>query len=228
MTTGRALLEAYRARSEIEDQPAPEVLERIESDLAVPEARRRAAAAVILVASVAVAASVTAVVAWPRPSLQGLESPVSAAIDRAREADHTRAASLRGADPRPAPTPEPTPGAPPSFAPAPSVAPTPAPAPAPPTPEPTTVPSEDTLASELRLLQQAKSAMRDGRVAQAKTALREHGRSFPNGQLAEDREALWVVVRCGEDSRNTGRVVFEAAYPSSHHLVAIRAACEKK
>lgn len=213
---GRALLEAYRAVSEIEDQPDPAVLEHLEAELAASEAPRRVAAAAFLAVSVAVAASVTAVVAWPRPSSRVPEDPVSVAIDRARET------SPRAARDAPEPAPSPSPSVPPSVAPepVPSVAPTLAPKPSP-------VPSDDTLVRELALLRKAKTAMRDGRVTQAKAALREHGRSFPSGQLAEDREALWVIVRCGEHARNTGRAAFEAAHPSSHHLVAIRAACEE-
>ncbi len=218
-----ALLEAYREVSELDDQPAPEVFERLQAEIeaeAVTEPPRRAAAWVI--AGVAAAASVAAVIAWPRPELQMLQSdaPVSTAVDRARSVVPTPAP----AEPRPRPAPrierpDPQPEEPP---------PEPAPAVRARTPPEVAPARDDDLLRELALLRKARQAMQRDELGAARAALRSHRKMFASGQLAEDRDALWVIVRCREGSNNTGHAAFEAAHPSSHHLVAIRAACEKK
>ena len=70
--------------------------------------------------------------------------------------------------------------------------------------------------------------MQKGDFEAAAEILEQHGRDFPTGQLREDRDALWVVLRCRKGARNDGRAAFEAAHPSSHHLVAIRSACDEE
>lgn len=220
---GRALLDAYRDVSEVEDQPDPELLGRLQFELAeetkAAEPPRRAAA--WLVASFAVASGVTAVLAWPRPEVRTVHSaaPVSAAIDEARTVLPKRPRP-RAAPPTPSVSPQPVP--PPLLEPAVEEATPRRPS------KPATTPPNDDLVRELALLRQARLAMREEALDRAAAALREHGSDFPSGQLAEDRDALWVIVRCHKDAKNTGRAAFEAAHPSSHHLVAIRAACEKK
>jgi hypothetical protein len=96
--------------------------------------------------------------------------------------------------------------------PAPPTAPTPAPAsiPAPQEPPPTPAaaasPSEParpdepaaregrdrTLAAERAQIDAARTALTQGRAPEAFAALRRHGRLFPHGRLAEEREALLV------------------------------------
>jgi hypothetical protein len=53
------------------------------------------------------------------------------------------------------------------------------------------------LAEEARLLKQAQQALRDGKPARALTALAEHQRRFPRGQLTLERSAARVQALCG-------------------------------
>jgi hypothetical protein len=53
------------------------------------------------------------------------------------------------------------------------------------------------LAEEARLLKQAQQALRDGKPALAMSALDEHQRRFPRGQLALERSAARVSALCG-------------------------------
>src|SRR6185369_15241310 len=57
----------------------------------------------------------------------------------------------------------------------------------------------DPRTAELALIQQAQAAYADGNLPSALEALAEHGRRFPNGRLAEEREALRVrsLAGCG-------------------------------
>lgn len=221
---GRALLEAYRAVSDVDDDPGDALLERIEASLETPaEPPRRAAA--WIVASVAVASTVTAAVAWPRlefATLQG-SAPVTEAVESARDATPKARVVRPPVAPQPMPetelpaqTPEPS-----SAASKPSVSTSG-------TASPDAVPADAELVAELAILRKARVAMKRGDLAAARKALNEHGRAYPSGQLSEDRDALWVVLRCRNGAPNDGRAAFEATHPSSHHLVAIRAACDEK
>lgn len=222
----RALLEAYREVSELDDQPPPEVFERLQAEIVVEggaEPSRRAAG--WLIGAVAAAASLTAVLAWPRAELQAVEraTPVSAAVDRARSVMPTPAPVKAQEHPRPREAVVESPAPPP-----PEAVPEPTPLVRPKGP-PTVAPAQDDgLLEELALLRKARQAMQRDDLGAARAALRSHRKAFAAGQLAEDRDALWVIVRCRDGSKNTGRAAFEAAHPSSHHLVAIRVACEKK
>lgn len=227
---GRALLKAYRDVSEVDDQPDAAVFERIEASIVEAEAPakpRRAAA--WLVAGFAVASGAAAVVAWPsaETTVRHSTEPATAAPDQAEPAEEGGATSSRRVPPTPssAPVVEPHDDAqPPAQRPRSSAAPK--------RPHrenvPASVPADDGLQRELVLLQRARAAMRRGALDDAATALSAHGRAFPTGQLAEDRDAAWVVLRCRRGSKNTGRGAFEAAHPGSHHLAAIRTACDEK
>jgi len=195
------------------------VLERLEASIAAGDARpaRRRAASWLVVGGLAVASGVIAVLAWPGParvSIRG-DAPVSSAVDRARGYGSGRAPHRR----TPTATHSPVVDEPPP----PRLQPTPRP-PLKRTP-PASALAEDTLGVELALLRRARRALERDDYASASAALVEHGRSFAFGQLAEDRDALWVVLRCRNRAKNTGRAAFEAAHPSSHHLVAIEASC---
>ncbi len=217
-----ALLEAYRTVSDVEDRPDDAVFERIESAIESPPAEPPRRAAAWLVAGVAVASTVTAVLAWPGPGLATIDgpAPVTEAVESARDA-----APNARADPSTPVRPEPTPSTMEAE-----------PPPEPPRPEafksvsPNVVsaPADADLVAELGLLREARLAMQRGDLVVAAKALNEHGRVYPGGQLSEDRDALWVVLRCRKGSRNDGRAAFEAAHPSSHHLVAIRTACDEE
>lgn len=224
----RALLEQYRDESEIHDHPDPLVLERIESSIEQEGAVSRRApprAAAWMAWGALAAASVATLWVWTsRAELRVIApSPVSTAVDR-----------IIGQV-------EQTPRRPPDTAPV-------APLIAPPVRPPSDVPSaltprprerseavepkiqapDDSLQRELEMLRQAREALREGRSAGAKASLRAHALAYPQGQLAEEREALLVVVRCIGGEANTGRLAFERSHPGSHHLPSIRVACEGK
>lgn len=227
---GRALLDAYREESEHADQPDPSVLERIEASIEergeVPSKRRLPrAAAVVLVVGATTAAAVLTAIAWPRlspppvaaepsPSVgpEQVEPPSSARAPRARVDSPVAPAEPPVAEPAR----EVVRSAKPSRAPQPSSL-------AVSEPE-----APDGLQQELALLRRARRFLREGSAAQAVSVLMAHQRTYPTGQLAEERDALLVVARCKTGRPNTGRAAFEAAHPGSHHLSAIRAACAKK
>ena len=76
----------------------------------------------------------------------------------------------------------------------------------------------DARAAELALIQKAQSAYADGNLPNALRLLAEHGRRFPNGRLAEEREALRVrsLADCGRsaDARRALQA-FADRYPHS-------------
>ena len=76
----------------------------------------------------------------------------------------------------------------------------------------------DTLARESALLARAQAALGRGAPALALTALREHEERHPDGQLREEREALWIsaLVASGDRPAAERRArTFRARYPSS-------------
>ncbi|MEM6989203.1 MAG: sigma-70 family RNA polymerase sigma factor [Myxococcota bacterium] len=107
-----------------------------------------------------------------------------------------------GPAPKPKPTPvaEPEPsvaaaGVAPAATDAPVAAPTPV-APASATPATADGGTADPLTAEVGLLDQAKAALDGGDTTKALTQLEEHARRFPNGQLAEARQATQVRALC--------------------------------
>lgn len=76
----------------------------------------------------------------------------------------------------------------------------------------------DARAVELALIQQAQAAYAGGNLPSALALLAEHGRRFPNGRLAEEREALRVrsLAGCGRsaDARRA-LAAFADRYPHS-------------
>ena len=73
-------------------------------------------------------------------------------------------------------------------------------------------------AVELELLQQARTALARADFAAALAAIAAHERRFPNGQLAEEREALRVLALSGahqsEDARRAA-TAFRKRFPHS-------------
>lgn len=224
----RALLEQYRDESEIHDQPDASVLERIESSIeqggATPTEALPRAASWMAWGAVA-AASLATVWLWThRAELRVVApSPVSTAVDRVleqaeqtpRAPGHVPSAAPRVVSPTPPPI-----DAPPASAPQPRGRGQAA--------EPEATAVDNSLQRELEMLRQARVALREGRLTGAKASLRAHALAYPQGQLAEEREALLVVVRCTDGEAKTGRAAFERSRPRSHHLPSIRVACDSE
>lgn len=112
----------------------------------------------------------------------------------------------------------------------PVVRPAPAPAPvarpvAPPVPEPPPAAAPiDTLGEERSLLDRARLAIVQGRLAEAGSLLDRHAAEFRSGQLAEEREALVIrlLVREGREREARARAVrFRQQHPRSIQLPGI-------
>ncbi len=84
-------------------------------------------------------------------------------------------------------------------------------------------------ASELRLLDAARRALVGGDVAQALELLRLHQRTYPNGLLSDERDALWVesLVKAGP-SAEARRLAddFRARAPDSLFLPTVQSAID--
>jgi hypothetical protein len=205
----RALIDLEAgARSE----PSLEVRARLAERLAValapaplpapsvprPPLGKLAAATALFGSGAAVGALVHAVVATP------VERVEVRYVDRVVEVE------------RPAPPPSE-----PAVSPAPPSA-VPAPAPA----RPARVRDLD-LGAESALLDRARSALARGDAEAALSAITEHARSFPRGQLGEAREALAVQAlveagRAGEARARAER--FRARFPDSSYAPVVEAA----
>jgi hypothetical protein len=73
-------------------------------------------------------------------------------------------------------------------------------------------------ASELALLEPARSSISQGKYAAALTALSQHRREFPNGQLSQEREALRVRALWGLGQKPAALAAasaFRKRYPRS-------------
>ncbi|HVV52381.1 MAG TPA: hypothetical protein VHO06_22130, partial [Polyangia bacterium] len=130
---------------------------------------------------------------------------------------HARAAH----EPEIAPPPPPGPEAPSIRAPAPGL---PAAQPAAPVSSARTlrphrsITPQESYAAELELLQRAQSEYASRDFADALVLVAEHGRRFPNGRLAEEREALRVrsLARAGRgDEARRALAAFARRFPRS-------------
>ena len=77
---------------------------------------------------------------------------------------------------------------------------------------------EDGYASELRLLEPARQAVSAGNLASALGSIAAHERRFPNGRLAEEREALRVKALRGlgrTDDARRAAAEFRQQFPRS-------------
>ncbi len=84
------------------------------------------------------------------------------------------------------------------------------------------------LANEVRLLKRADQALRKGTPELARRLLDELSRSYPNGQLLEERAATETLLACqqGRDPRaQRAAREFLSAHPASVYAARIRAAC---
>jgi hypothetical protein len=76
----------------------------------------------------------------------------------------------------------------------------------------------DPFAAEVHLLRRAQAAYSHGDFSTALTVLADHGRRFPRGHLAEEREALRVrsLLRSGRDAEaHRAAAAFSARFPRS-------------
>jgi hypothetical protein len=88
---------------------------------------------------------------------------------------------------------------------------------------------EESLGDEMALVARAQTALHRGLYASALSALDEHARRFPRGDLAEEREALAVqaLARAGRDDEARARADrFESRYPRSVLVPVVRAAVD--
>jgi hypothetical protein len=86
----------------------------------------------------------------------------------------------------------------------------------------------DDLPAELRWIERAQSALAAHDPAAAQAALRSHGRLFPHGHLAEEREALAVQVLCASgraDEARRAAAAFVERHPTSPQAARVRRTC---
>jgi hypothetical protein len=89
---------------------------------------------------------------------------------------------------------------------------------------PVPVAPADQLADERAVLEVARTALARGRPAEAVDALKRHAERFPTGQLAEERDFLWVQCQASAGELAAARErarAFRAAYPRSMMLPAL-------
>ena len=90
-------------------------------------------------------------------------------------------------------------------------------------PEPSN--SAGTFDAELQLITAAKLELDQGRPQRAAAWLAEHAERFPNGIFALDREALRILVRCGQVKDPKVAQAFAARHPSSPMVDRLLRAC---
>lgn len=92
----------------------------------------------------------------------------------------------------------------------------------------TTAALTDSLAEEVHMLRQARSALDRGEAAQALRLLDAHAARFQHGTLREERLATRVQALCAlglVDSARTAAQELERVAPRSPHLARVRASC---
>jgi len=85
----------------------------------------------------------------------------------------------------------------------------------------------DDVEAEVPLLTQAQRALERGDPNAALVALARHGRDYPHGALAVERDGLQAIASC-EGKRGDGRALaerFVASHPTSPLVARVRAAC---
>jgi hypothetical protein len=96
---------------------------------------------------------------------------------------------------------------------------------------PTPAASSRGLAAERALLDVARSALARGAPQDALEAANRHGKEYPGGTLAEERDALTIksLVALGRmDEARARAAIFERLYPNSMALAAIRSALDTR
>jgi RNA polymerase sigma-70 factor (ECF subfamily) len=87
----------------------------------------------------------------------------------------------------------------------------------------------DALAAENALVAAARDALARGDHATALAKLSDHARSFPNGQLAEERAALRIEALCAAGKHAQGRAEakqFLRDHPGATQAARVEAACD--
>lgn len=85
------------------------------------------------------------------------------------------------------------------------------------------------LAEEVRLLSSAQRALNEGDPTTALARLAEHGRRFPEGTMAEERDAARALALCRAGRREEAQAAaarFLADRPTSPLAARVRASCE--
>ncbi len=98
-----------------------------------------------------------------------------------------------------------------------------------PVPPQTSVSEASSLATEMALMDQARTAMRAGAHVHAIALLRRHARAFPSGTLAAERSAVLAMALCADGQNAEGQAEqrrFLRTWPSSPLASSIRSACE--
>ncbi len=86
------------------------------------------------------------------------------------------------------------------------------------------------LAAEHALVERSRNALARREAQLALDALSRHGREFPNGQLAEERDALWVqaLVLAGQGAQARDKAAeFKRKHPASMLQPAVDAVLEQ-
>jgi hypothetical protein len=84
------------------------------------------------------------------------------------------------------------------------------------------------LSEEVALLQRAERALRDGKPDQALSALSEHARQFPKGELRAERTAARIAALCAlhrQAEAKRDAAAFLKQWPSSPLAAQVRASC---
>ena len=80
--------------------------------------------------------------------------------------------------------------------------------------------SADDIAAEAKLVDDARLALRGGRTRDAIALLQAHAKRFASGQLAEERDLLWIeaAIAIDDHADASERVArFRASYPATVH-----------
>jgi hypothetical protein len=88
--------------------------------------------------------------------------------------------------------------------------------------------SADSLGAEMRLVREARNALKAGNLTLTRRNIDEHARSFPDGAFREERLVLGVLLLCAEGHVERARRAADelaAAHPHSSHLDALRDSC---
>jgi hypothetical protein len=96
------------------------------------------------------------------------------------------------------------------------------------TPSSATAQPSDTLPEEVRIISEAKVALRHNAYADALTKINEYATRYPKGVFLEEQLALRVMALCGlgrQKEATRALATLERNFPSSRHLDRARSTC---
>ena len=99
----------------------------------------------------------------------------------------------------------------------------------PPAPPSSTYGRDADLAAERSLIDIARTALARGQAAAALDAAKRHARRFPRGQLAEERESVWIQALVATNDRDEARsraARFRSTFPDSIFLPIVENAIQ--